>query len=123
MIRPALIALLAQLRKLRAQSFVADTFSPDHADTPQGPHPWRYRLDYTIAFNGDAAQGTPSSLLLTERLGGASQIAGTADFGGIDFNLPQELIDAIFTLTYVTKHDPGPTPAATTPAAAAPAKP
>ncbi len=120
--RPILSSLLAQLRKLRARSFAADTFSPDHADTPQGSRPWRFRLDYTIAFNGDAAQGTPSSLLLTERMGGASQFAGTADFGGVTFNITQELIDALFPLTYSQKNDPGPiapAPAPTTPAPAA----
>ncbi len=124
--RPVLAGLLAQLRKLRAQDFVADTFVPDHADTPRGPHPWRFRLDYAIAFNGgDAAQATPSSLLLTERLGGTTQLAGTADFGGVVFSLTQEMIDPLFTLIYGNKHDPGPpapTPADTKPATTADAK-
>jgi len=111
--RPVLRSLLDQLRQLRAQSYAADTFSPDHADTPEGPRPWRYRLDYTIAFNGsDATQSTPSSLMLTERLGGTGQLAGTADFGGVVFNLTQEMIDALFPLIYGNKNDPGP-PAAT----------
>ncbi len=123
-VRPILGAVLNNLRTLRAQSFAADTFSPDHADTAQGARPWRYRLDYTIAYNGDAAQGTPSSLLLTERLGGSSQIAGTADFGGVVFTPEQQLIDALFFLIYGTKNDPGPAvPAANPPAAAAPTAP
>lgn len=120
-IRPVLGAVLNQLRTLRAQNFAADNFSPDHADTPQGSRPWRYRLDYTIAYNGDAAQNTPSSLLLTERLGGTSQIAGTADFGGVVFTPGQELIDALFRLIY-GKNDPGPVaPAASVPAPTTPA--
>ncbi|MEJ1972274.1 MAG: hypothetical protein WDM96_07370 [Lacunisphaera sp.] len=107
--RAILSGILAQLRKLRAQDFVADAFLPDHAESPQGSHPWRYRLDYSIAFGGgDPAQATPSSLLLTERLGGAQQVAGTGDFGGVVFNLTQEMIDALFPLTYGNKHDPGP---------------
>jgi len=105
-VRPHLATILTQLRKLRARDFVSDTFSGDHADTPQGSRPWRFRLDYTIAFNGGDA--TPSSLLLTERLGGALQLAGTGDFGGLVFSLPQELIDALFPLTYGNKNDPGP---------------
>jgi len=116
--RPVLISLHNQLRQLHAQSFAADTFSADHADTPQGPVPWRYRLDYTIAFNGgDAAQATPSSLMLTERIGGSSQLAGTADFGGVVFVLPQEMIDALFSLIYGTKNDPGPPAPAPAPGA------
>lgn len=123
-LRPVLTSLLAQLRQLRAQSFVADTFTPDHADTPQGPKPWRFRVDYSIAFNGaDAAQSTPSSLLVTERLGGAAQFAGTADFGGVVFNLTQEMIDALFPLTYVQKNDPGPPAAAPATDSTAPATP
>ncbi len=118
-IRKPLAGLLAQLRVLRAQRFTADTFSPDHADTPQGPRPWRYRLDYTIAFNGGgAAQSTPASLFLTERLGGMTQLAGTADFGGVVFSVTQELLDALFPLTYGGPHDPG--PAASAPAPVAP---
>lgn len=121
--RTAVTALVAQLRKLRAQDFSADAFLPDHAETPQGPRPWRYRLDYAIAFAGtDGAQSTPASLWLTERLGGATQLAGTADFGGVVFNLPQEMVDALFALTYGTKHDPGPTAPAATPAGNDPAK-
>jgi len=117
--RKVITALLDQLLHLRAQRFTADTFSPDHADTPQGPRPWRYRIDYTIAFNGGgAAQSTPASLFLTERLGGATQLAGTADFGGVVFNVTQQLIDALFPLTYT---DPGPT--APAPGATAPATP
>jgi len=107
--RPVLRTLLAQLRQLRARDFVADSFSLDHAETAEGPRPWRYRLDYAIAFNGgDVTQATQSSLLLTERLGGGTQLAGTADFGGVVFDLPQEMIDALFTLVYGNKHDPGP---------------
>ncbi len=121
--RKPIAGILAQLRVLRAQRFVADTFTPDHADTPQGPRPWRYRLDYTIAFNGGgAAQSTPASLLLTERLGGMTQLASTADFGGVVFSITQELIDALFPLTYTAPNDPGPAapaPATSTPVAPA----
>ena len=117
--RKAIAGILAELRLLRAQQFSAETFSSDHAGTPQGPRPWRYRLDYTIAFNGaGAAQSTPASLLLTERLGGKTQLAGTADFGGVIFSVTQELLDALFPLTYSVPHDPGPEvqPAPATPA-------
>ncbi|AOS43097.1 hypothetical protein Verru16b_00138 [Lacunisphaera limnophila] len=117
--RPALAAILAQLTELRAAAFTADAFSPDHADTPEGNRPWRYRLDYSVTFNGGPE--IPASLLLTERLGGMTLVAGTADFGGVVFTVTQPLLDALFALTYTATQDPGPVePAAASPAPAAP---
>jgi hypothetical protein len=116
-VRKPIAGILEELRELRAQQFTAGTFSAEHAETPQGPRPWRYRLDYTIAFNGEgSAQSTPASLLLTDRLGGKTQLAGTADFGGVVFAVRQELLDAVFSLTYTGPIDPGPSTPATTPA-------
>lgn len=118
--RKAIGTALAQLHTLRAKQFTADTFTPDHADTAQGPHPWKYRLDASIAFAGgkDAAENSTSTLFLTERLSGNTQLAGTAEFGGVVFEVSQELLDALFTLTYREKNDPGlpaPPPATETP--------
>jgi hypothetical protein len=126
--RNALATILSQLRTLRAQGFTADTFNPDHADTVRGPQPWRYRLDYTVTFSGGAgaAQSSPSSLFLTERLGSTTLLAGTADFGGVTFTVTQELLDALFTLTYRAVSDPGPadpSPASPPPAATGPVNP
>ncbi len=107
--RKAIGALLTNLHTLRAKEFTADMFNPDHADTPDGPRPWKYRLDLNFAFpSGDtSAQNPTSTLFLTERLGGNTQIAGTAEFGGAVFEVTQELLDAVFTLTYREKNDPG----------------
>ena len=107
--RKAISALLTNLHTLRAKEFTADLFTPDHADTPSGPRPWKYRLDLNFAFpSGDtSAQNPTSTLFLTDRLGGNTQIAGTAEFGGAVFEITQELLDAIFTLTYREKNDPG----------------
>lgn len=118
--RRAVGTLVAQLHSLKAQRFTAETFATDHADTPDGPRPWRYRLDYAIAFPGNPPdQATPSSLFLTERLGGATQLAGTADFGGVVFAVSQEMLDALFALTYGAKTDPGAVPPPATPPAPA----
>lgn len=114
-LQPKLKALLAELGNLRAATFTADSFSPDHADTPEGSRPWRYRLDYTVAFAG--APETPASLFLTERLGGMTLVAGTAEFGGATFTVTQPLLDALFALTYTGPHDPGPAPAPAAPPA------
>ena len=119
--RKAIGALLTQLHTLKAKQFTADLFTPDHADTPQGPRPWKYRLDLNFAFaGGSAATPNPvSTLYLTDRLGGNTQLAGTAEFGGAVFEITQELLDAVFTLTYREKNDPGLPPSS--PAVTAPA--
>jgi hypothetical protein len=119
--RKAVTALLAQLRTLRAKRFTAETFNPDHADTVQGPRPWRYRLDLNLSFAGGngPAQNSTSTLFLTERLSGNTQLAGTAEFNGAVFEVSQELLDALFTLAYREKNDPGLPPPAT-PATAEP---
>ena len=105
----AYTALLAQLRTLRAKRFTAETFSADHADTPQGPQPWKYRLDLDVVFASGAsdAPNSTSTLLLTERLGGNTLLAGTAEFGGVVFEVSQGMLDALFTLMYREKNDPG----------------
>jgi hypothetical protein len=115
-VRQALQAIIDELGTLRAAAFTAENFSPDQAATPEGSRPWRYRLDYTVAFAGAAE--SPSSLFLTERLGGMTLVAGTAEFGGVTFTVTQPLLDALFALTYTATQDPGPVnppPAATAP--------
>lgn len=118
--RAAFTTLLAEMRRLRAKRFVADAFDPARATLNGSNPPWRYRLDIALTLTGGNTQNVTSSLLLTERLGGTTQLGGTAEFGGITYELPQELVDALFALTYVPQHDPGPPPAtpATTPAQA-----
>ena len=112
--RRAFAALLPLLHTLRAKRFTADTFNPDHADTPAGPRPWKYRLDLNLSFPGTAtaAQNSTSTLFLTERLGGTTLLAGTPEFGGVVFETTQELLDALFAPTYAEKNDPGPSAAA-----------
>jgi len=120
----AYTALLAQLRTLRAKRFTAEAFSPERADTPQGPQPWKFRLDTDIVFAGganDAANST-STLYLTDRVGGTTLYAGTTDFGGVEFEVNQEMLDALFALTYVKANDPGLPVSVPTPPAKEPAK-
>ncbi|MBI2517432.1 MAG: DUF4340 domain-containing protein [Opitutae bacterium] len=107
--RQILTTILAEMRRLRAQRFVADAFNPDHAESGGASQPWKYRLDVTLALTGGtgAATSSTSTLLLTDRLGGTTQLAGTAEFGGVTFEITQELLDALFAATYAEKHDPG----------------
>jgi hypothetical protein len=118
--RTLLVALLGQLRTLRAKTFTTGAFTPDHAETPAGPQPWKYQLEVVTAFPaGNApAQSTTLTLFFTDRIGGRTMLAGTADFGGVVFEATQEMLDTIFGLTYT---DPGP-PAAPAPATQAPAE-
>lgn len=115
----ALGTLVKNLRELTAKSFVADTFSPAEAGANGTATPWRYRLDLALTLTGGTSQTATSTLYLTERLGGTTQLAGTAEFGGVTFEITQELIDALFALTYAPENDPG--PPATAPAVPPPA--
>jgi hypothetical protein len=117
--RKVLTALLAELRTLRAKAFTTGAFTPDQAETPAGPLPWKYQLEVVTAFAaGNApAQNTTLTLFFTDRIGGRTMLAGTADFGGVVFEVTQEMLDAIFALTYT---EPGP-PAAPAPVTPAPA--
>jgi hypothetical protein len=119
-VRTLLITLLTQLRTLRVKAYTAGTFTPEHAETATGPQPWKYRLDADITLPG-AATSTTTTLWLTDRLGGSTMLAGTADLGGVVFEVTQEMLDTIFALTYTEKHDPGlPAPAKDPTAPAAP---
>lgn len=116
----ALSSLLAELRRLRAKRYVADSFDPARAGPDASSPAWRYRLDLTLTLAGGNTQSVTTALFLTERLGGTTQIGGTSEFGGVTFELTQELVDALFTLTYGAQHDPGPpAPATEGPAAIA----
>lgn len=100
--------LLRQVRALQAKSFHTDVFDPAGVAFNGTSLPWRYRLDVDLTLTGGSAQAITSRLFLTERLGGTTQIAGSEEFGGVTFELTQELIDALFALTYAPQHDPGP---------------
>ena len=117
--RKAISDLLQQLHVLRAKRYTADSFTADHADTPEGSRPWKYRIDITVTFSsgGGAAQNSTSTLFFTDRLGGNTLLAGTPEFGGVVFEVTQEMLDALFALTYGAKTDPGlpATPPAGTP--------
>lgn len=108
--RAALTTLLAEARKLRAKRFVADSFDLARASLNGSNPPWRYRLDVALTLTGGNAQTLTSSLFLTDRLGGTTQLGGLPEFN-VTYELPQELVDALFALTYAAQHDPGPPPA------------
>lgn len=105
----AVQALLAGMRTLQAKRFVLDGF-PERVTVAGDDRPWRYQLDTVIALPGGAGaeQTNTSTLFLTDRVGGAQQLAGSKEFDSV-FELEQPLIDALWTLTYGGR-DPGPQP-------------
>jgi uncharacterized protein DUF4340 len=95
--RDAITAVLAQLRNLRAASFVQDGF-PDTVLAAGEARPWKYRLDATVLLPGGAGQVNTMTLWFAERTGGAEQLAGSKEIGAV-FAIEQPLLDALFALT------------------------
>jgi hypothetical protein len=106
----ALTGLLAALRAPAARDFLPGGFTPRVLAGGED-RPWRYRLEAVItgAGGGPTPTTTTFSLLLTERLGGSLQYAGSRELDTV-FSLPQPVIDALWALTYGPR-DPGPRPA------------
>ena len=117
----AIRTLLAQLRQLRAKNFAGDHFTATVA-TGGPERPWSYKLVATVALEGGAAgaQTSTQEILLSDRIGGATQLAGAQDLDAL-FEIEQPFTDALWTLIYGPR-DPGPaaTPAAPPAPAAAP---
>jgi hypothetical protein len=104
----AVQSIVAQLRSLRAKAFVLDRFV-DKVTVAGAERGWRYRLDATVTLTGGAGEQTSTtSLLLTERVGGDRQLAGSAEFNAV-FEIEQPFLDALWPLTEGPR-DPGSTP-------------
>ncbi|MSU23817.1 MAG: DUF4340 domain-containing protein [Opitutus sp.] len=114
----AVQTLLGQLRTLRAKNFVQDGFS-EKVTVAGDERPWKYKLDATVSLPDGAGGGQTGlkSLLLTERVGGAQQLAGLPESDAV-FEIEQPFLDALWVLTYGPR-DPGlapvPAPPAKTP--------
>jgi hypothetical protein len=103
----ALAAVVSALRQLRAREFVPGGFA-ERIFAAGEDRTWRFQLEATIALPGSAGQEVTRtfSLLLTERLGGSLQFAGTKELE-VAFSLEQPLVDALWSLAYGAR-DPGP---------------
>lgn len=103
----AVAAVLAALRHLRAKDFVPGGFA-DKIFAGGEDRAWRFQLDATILLPGGAGQEQTRTftLLLTERLGGSQQFAGSKELDLV-FALEQPLVDALWSLAYGGR-DPGP---------------
>ena len=110
---PDVEKILLFLRSLRAKSFFQDGFT-EKVLVAGDERTWRYKLDYTLALPGGAGgdQTSVKTLLFTERVGGAQQLAGSAELDAV-FEIEQPFLDALWVILYGAR-DPGP-PAATAP--------
>ncbi|HVS54483.1 MAG TPA: DUF4340 domain-containing protein [Opitutaceae bacterium] len=106
----ALQNLVKSLRPLRANRFRPEPFG-DKLVAGGEERAWRYQLDATLSLPGGAGgeQTETKTLLFTDRVGGAEQIAGSKEFDVV-FEIEQPLLDALWSLT---ARDPGPPPAET----------
>lgn len=104
----AVQTVLSELRSLRAKQFVLDHFV-DRVNVAGDERGWRYRLDATVTLTGGVGEQTSTtSLLLTQRVGGDRQLAGSAEFNAV-FEVEQTLLDALWILTEGPR-DPGAAP-------------
>lgn len=118
-VQAAALSLIGELRELRAQSFVQDDFTPV-IPVAGSNRPWAYQLETTIALSGgDTTQTTSSALFVSERIGGTTMLAGSAELGCV-FEVTQPFLDACFALT-TGASDPGPTEPEEGPAPVGPA--
>ncbi|HTO02159.1 MAG TPA: DUF4340 domain-containing protein, partial [Opitutus sp.] len=102
----AITTILAHLRTLRAKEIILDTYV-DRVTVAGEERNWRYRLDATVTLSGGAGEQTSTtSLLLTARVGGDRQLAGSTEFNVV-FEIEQPLLDALWKLTEGPR-DPGP---------------
>lgn len=97
--KAAWLALLEQLRSLKAKSFAADRYQ-DSVMAGGEERRWRYQLDVDISLSGGAgAQAVAQTLVFTDRIGGGQQFAGSKDLDSV-FEIEQPLLDALWTFTY-----------------------
>ncbi len=130
--RDEVATLADRCRELRADRFLESPFSSDYrheAGDGREAEPWRYRIEWTVKVpaGADPAKVESRELLVTRRLGGTEQIAGSAVDSAV-FALPQEWVDALFPVTFGrdAAGEPPATPApepAGTPPTPAPARP
>ena len=104
--REALERILAELRAPRAKRFVQDSFS-DRVIVAGDDRPWSWKLEAAISLPGGTTgeQISTKTILFTERVGGAQQLAGSREADAV-FEIEQPLLDALWKLTYGPR-DPG----------------
>lgn len=97
--RVAVEKMLQAIRSFKVKTYLIDEYSDSYRVDSEKTLPWTYRLDATILLpGGDTTQMREVSYVFTERLSGTVQVGGSEAHNAV-FELTQELIDALHTLT------------------------
>lgn len=103
--RKAITTLIGQIRELRAENIVQETF-PQTVIVNGRDRPWAWRLDDSVVEAGGEEEPEIHTLFIAERGGGDTQLIGSPKLNLV-FSAPQPLIDSLWTLLYGSR-DPGP---------------
>lgn len=91
--------LLNAIRKFEVKSYLIDSYTEAYPVDEENSLPWIFQLSATIQLPGGETDRTETrEYVLTERLSGTVQVAGSKQFNTI-FEIPQPLIEALYELT------------------------
>ena len=91
--------LLGTIRRFEVKSYLIDSYAEAYPITAEKSVPWLFQLSATIQLPGGETTRTETrEYVLTERLSGTVQVAGSKKYNTI-FEIPQPLIDALYELT------------------------
>ena len=91
--------LLGAIRRFEVKSYLIDSYAEAYPIDAEKSVPWLFKLSATIQLPGGETDRTEiREYVLTERLSGTVQVAGSKQYNTI-FEIPQPLIDALYELT------------------------
>ena len=91
--------LLGAIRRFEVKSYLIDSYAEAYPIDAEKSVPWLFQLSATIQLPGGETDRTEiREYVLTERLSGTVQVAGSKQYNTI-FEIPQPLIDALYELT------------------------
>ena len=91
--------LLDAVRKFEVKSYLIDSYTEAYPVDEENSLPWIFQLSATIQLPGGETDRTETrEYVLTERLSGTVQVAGSKQYNTI-FEIPQPLIEALYELT------------------------
>ena len=91
--------LLGAIRRFEVKSYLIDSYAEAYSIDAEKSVPWLFQLSATIQLpGGETDRIEIREYVLTERLSGTVQVAGSKQYNTI-FEIPQPLIDALYELT------------------------
>ncbi|MGF1447812.1 MAG: DUF4340 domain-containing protein [Opitutales bacterium] len=107
-LRDSVLALVEAVEALRVKDYLQDRFTEQFVRGEAEPLPWAFRLEADVLLPGGATDQVETvRYFFTKRLSGQTQVGGAPEPGMI-FTLPQELIEALFVLTFSRQPLPEP---------------